>query len=482
MASPRVGRYWKRTRSSLLAFGLLLLAAVAIFGASQIDQIREFFSQATGEPANIVIDTQAVIGPQPRPWRNLAQGGESFDWQIQPVVPQVRQLQPNYIRIDHIYDFYEIVEGSPGNLTFNFTKLDRILDGIEATGATPYIALSYMPPAISSGDIVAPPQRWEDWQLTVRRTIEHVSGTRNTPNVYYEVWNEPDLFGGWKYYGERNYLTMYSYSARGARQAQASGVQPFKLGGPGITALYRNWFNALAEHAIQNNLKYDFFSWHRYDHDIDQYRTDMIEAQTWLSNYPQLQPTLELQITEWGHDSENHPGYDSSYGAAHTVAAAIEMIGVVDKAFVFEIQDGKDPNGDALWGRWGLLQHQDFGSRSKPRYQALRLLDRLGQERLQLLGKGSWVKAAAAREIGPAAERTSGQVVAQVALSNFDRFGRHAEVVPITFQNIEPGEFTVNVQYLNGRQNQYNIATTAATIRTEVSMPANDVAFVELIQ
>ncbi len=482
MASPTIARYWKRTRSSLIAFGLLLLGLVAIFGATQIDQIREYFSQASGEPANIIVDTQGIIGPLERPWRSLAQGGESHDWQIQPVVPQVRALKPNYIRIDHIYDFYDIAKGSPGNLTFDFSKLDPILDGIEATGATPYIALSYMPPAIATGDIVSPPQRWEDWQLLVQKTIEHISGTRRTPNVHYEVWNEPDLFGGWKYYGERNYLTMYTYSAQGAARAEASGVQPFKLGGPGITALYKNWFYALAKHAAANNLRYDFFSWHRYDHDVDQFRKDMIEVRTWIKDFPALEPTLEMHITEWGHDSENHSGYDTNYGAAHTAAAAMEMVGVVDQAFVFEIQDGKDPNGQALWGRWGLLQHQDFGSRAKPRYHALKLIDQLGAERLQLLGKGSWVKGLAAREVGPAAQRPNGTVVAQVALSNFDQFGRHSEIVPITFQNIEPGQFTVDITYLNGRKNQVQVATDAATLRTEVSMPANDVALVELLQ
>jgi beta-xylosidase len=447
----------------------VVIAAVTLFSVSQLDVVREFLSRATGEPANLVIDTQAVIGPMPRPWRNLAQGGEAFDWQLSPLSTQVAALEPEYIRIDHIYDFYEIVQGSPGNITFDFTKFDVILDQIAATGAKPYIALSYMPPAISSGDIISPPVRWEDWQLVVQKTIEHVSGTRGTADVYYEVWNEPDLFGDYKYYGDRNYLTMYTYAARGA--ANARGVQPFRIGGPGITALYRNWFNALAKHAIDNNLRLDFFSWHRYAHDIEQYQEDMLNVRTWIQDYPQLEPTLEFHITEWGHDSEVHPGYDSRYSAAHTVAGSIEMIGVVERAFVFEIQDGKDPNGQAAWGRWGMFQHQDFGAAAKPRYNALRMLDRIGDQRLQILGKGSWVKAAAARD-------DEGNT--EVVIANFDRRGSHAETVPVTFQNIEPGSYTVTRQYLSGQQNTQNVATTAAVLQISVPMPINDVAFVEL--
>lgn len=469
----RLGSHQNQRRNrALLGGGVLLVVIVGIFiGVSQLETIREFFSRASGEEANLFIDTQAVLGPMPRPWRNLAQGGESFDWRIQPITAQVKTLKPEYIRIDHIYDFYDIVGGSPGNITFDFTKFDVILNDIAATGAKPYIALTYMPPAISAGDIVDKPVHWSDWQLVVQKTIEHVSGSRNTADVYYEVWNEPDLFGGWKYYGDKNYLTLYSYAIQGANRAQVR--QPYKIGGPAITALYKNWFDAMAKHVIENNLRYDFFSWHRYDLKVDQYRKDMSEVQAWVSQYPQLEPTLEFHITEWGHDSNNHPGYDSSFGAAHTVAGAIEMVGVVERAFVFEIQDGKDPAGQTSWGRWGLLQHQDVGGKQKPRYAALKMLDRIGDQRLQLLGKGSWVKALAARN--PAGHT-------EVVISNYDSAGRHGETVPVTFQNIEPGSYTVTKEYLNGQKLVENVATTAALLQTMVPMQPNTVSFVTLMK
>jgi xylan 1,4-beta-xylosidase len=448
---------------------LILVLLISLISITQLDQIREFFGRASGEPANIVIDTQAVLGPMPRPWRNLAQGGEQFNWRMEPILPQVKALKPRYIRLDHIYDFYEIVQGTPGNLTFNFTKFDAILDDIKASGAKPYIALSYMPPAISSGDILAKPVNWTDWQLVVQKTIEHVSGTRKTADVYYEVWNEPDLFGNWKYFGDKNYLTLYDYAARGAMNAR--GVQPFKIGGPAITALYKNWFDALAKYALANRLRLDFFSWHRYSKDLNQYKKDMFEVESWVQAYPQLEPTLEFHITEWGHDSNNHAGYDTNYGAAHTVAGSIEMINIIDNAFVFEIQDGKDPAGQTYWGRWGLFTTQDSGSKPKPRYNALRMLDRISSQRLQLLGKGTWVKAVAAR---------SDEGNTQIVIANYDPSGGHSENVPITFQNIEPGNYSVRTEFLGGRQQTEKVATTAAALRIQVPMGVNSVGFIEL--
>lgn len=469
--STSLKHYQRQSKLKLIfmVLPLLFILIATLIGVSQLQVVRDFLSRAKGEPADIVIDTQGVLGPMPRPWRNLAQGGEGFDWRIQPIASQVKALNPRYIRVDHIYDFFNIVQGTPGNLTFDFSKFDVLLDDIAATGAKPYIALSYMPPVISSGDIISTPKNWADWQLTVQKTIEHVSGTRNTPDVYYEVWNEPDLFGGFKYYGSKNYMTMYEYAAKGAVNAKVR--QSFKIGGPAITALYKNWFDAMAKYVLANHLRMDFFSWHRYNTDVEQFQQDMSNVKTWVQAFPELEPTLEFHITEWGHDSNNNAGYDTNYSAAHTVAGSIEMVNVIDNAFVFEIQDGKDPKGAANWGRWGLFTHADAGAKPKPRYRALRMLDRISNQRLQLNGKGYWVKALASlNDLGET----------EVVIANYDSQGKHGENVPVTFANIEPGNYAITKEFLNGQQATEQTSTTAAVLKTFVPMTPNNVAFVKL--
>ncbi len=462
----------QKKRKTLFAFiGLVILVGGVMAGAWQIKVVREFFGQASGVPASLIVDTTAILGPMPRPWRNLAQGGEDHNWRIDKLTPQVAALKPEYIRLDHIYDFYEIVQGTPGNITFNWSKFDLIIDDILKTGAKPYISLSYMPPAISSGDILAYPVNWSDWQLVVQKTIEHLSGTKGIRDVYYEVWNEPDLFGSFKYYGDKNYLTLYSYASNGAKNAR--GVLPFKLGGPAITALYENWFKAWAKACVNNKWRCDFFSWHRYSNDLEQFAKDVQLAREWVQAYPQLEPTLEFQITEWGHDSNNHAGYDSAYSAAHTVAGAIAMSNRVERAFVFEIQDGKDPDGKNYWGRWGMFTHNDFGANSKARYRGLRMLDSIADQRLQITGLGSWVKALAAKN-------DLGQT--EMIIANFDAKAAHSELVPVTFLNIEPGSYTLNKEFLNGSKQNQQIATDAAILRTEVFMPVNEVAKIKLIK
>lgn len=448
---------------------VLIVALVALVAATNLQQVREFFAEATGEPANLRVNTQAVLGPLPRPWQNLAQGGESHDWDMAPFKGKVAALEPRYIRLDHLYSFYDIAQrGSDGRVTYNFSKLDVLVDQILEVGAKPYLSLSYMPTPLSAdGTVTGQPQDWKEWQDLVRATVQHFSGARGISDIMYEVWNEPDLFGGWKTYGDKNYLTLYWYAHLG--QSQTSGTKPYKFGGPATTALYRNWFEAMAKLKQEQGARIDFLSWHRYSTSITQFRDDFAQAKQWQSELPGLANT-ELHVTEFGPDSDVDPSNDSTLGAAELAAIATEMPGFVDRAFVFEIEDGKDPNGQEFWGRWGVLTHRDFGNKTKPRYSVLRLLNRMEGDQLQVLGKGTWVKALASR---------SGDDILMIVV-NYDHLGRHFEEVPLTFTGVEPGSYLLEISPLNGANRTMPLSTTADTLATSIPMQANSVLFLKL--
>ncbi len=466
-----MARMSARVKLILQLLPVLFIALAGIYGASQLQVVREFLAGASGEPADIVIDNSLSLGPVRKPWRNMAQGGEMHDWRIAPIKGKVAALTPEYIRLDHIYSFYDIVQKDGETLRFDFSKLDPLVDDIISVGAKPYISLSYMPTTVAqNGEIIDLPQKWEYWQEIVRATIQHYSGTKRISGVVYEVWNEPDLFGGFKTYGDKNYLTLYTYAARG--QAQVRGAQPYKFGGPAITALYKNWFDRLVQHAQANNLRLDFFSWHRYNTDVDVFKKDYADAVAWRAQYPEY-ANLELHVTEYGHDSRNHAGYDNNMGAAHTAATSIEMVGKVDRGFVFEIEDGKDPEGKEKWGRWGVLTHHDFGANIKPRYLALRLMNRIEGEQLSLNGNGYWVKALSTRN-GNALE---------ILMTNYDVRGSHTENVPIHIKNVPGGNYLLEITDLNGSSRKVPVATEAESneIRTNVFMGANTVILVRVL-
>ena len=447
----------------LKILGLIVLLVGLVISLDLGTKISRLFSEATGKKATIVVEADKEIGPMPRMWNNFSQGGESHDGMLTAAIKPMQALSPNYVRIDHIYDFYDVVKNENGRLKFNWTKLDREVEAILKMGAKPFLALSYMPPALGS-DITGKPDNWDQWQEVVRATIEHYSGkqNKNIDKVYYEVWNEPDLFGNWKAWGDKNYLDLYRQTTIAADNAV--NVQSFKLGGPATTGMYRNWIEAMFKMVNEEGLRFDFVSWHRYSLNPEQFKKDVEELSRLLAVYPRL-ALKEKVVSEWGLDSENNPGYDDNLGAAHTVASVIEMIGAVAKAFSFEIKDGLNPENKTFWGRFGMISHEDTGLVLKPRYQAFKWLNDLGETRLYLSGEGSFVKATAARK----------NKDVQVYLVNYDKSGRHQETVPVIIKNLLPGNYEMIRESFDGTKESALVKITNGTWVGQVIMPANEI-------
>lgn len=458
---------WKQMRNRKKAIiqivGLAVLTLGLFTSLDLTKKITQFWSRATGKKAEIVVEADKELGIMPRPWNNFGQGGESSDGMLSPTVEAMKAIKPEYVRLDHIYDFYNTVSKENGQLRFNWEKLDKEVDAILKMGAKPFFALSYMPPALAD-NVTDEPRDWGEWQMTVKATIEHYSGTKgkNIPGVYYEAWNEPDLFGGWKIGGAKSYGQLYRQTALAANQA--AGVQPFKLGGPATTGLYPNWMGGLLKQVSEENLRLDFISWHRYSGETDGFSDDVATLTKILTQYPEL-ALKERIISEWGLDAGNNPAYDNQIGAAQTVAAAREMLGIINKAMAFEITDGRDAEGKQFWGRWGLLTHESTGLVKKPRYQAFLWLNEIGETRLKLSGEGSWVRGIAAKKNG----------VIQINLVNFDLANKHQETVPITINNLTPGNYEVTKSEFGGKTTKSQITINQGTWIDQVLLRPNEI-------
>lgn len=426
-----------KKRQLLLFFLFLAFLPVVLF---LVKIGARLWPRAAPIPANIVVDAQGILGPMPASWRALAQGGEDKGQAgIGPVIEKVAKLKPTYIRIDHIYDAYSVVSRDKNELVvYDWSQLDQVVDEILAIGALPFFSLSYMPPVLArDGNPVNEPNSWNEWENLIQATVEHYSGqnNRNLSGVYYEVWNEPDLFGKW-HLGcsawridcdpAKNYLNLYYHTLTGVSRAR--NINLFKIGGPATTGLYPNWISLLLDFCSEKNLKIDFLSWHRYSKDPSVFEDDVEAVDFLIEKYPQF-ATLEKIISEWGSDSENSPFHDGVYDAAHTIAVVRRLLARIDWGFGFEIKDGRSLEGKPLWGRWGILTHEDFGAQPKPRYYAFDWLNKLEGNRLSVTGEGSYVSAIAGK---------TGREIS-VLLVNFDPSERNSENVPLTINNLEPG-------------------------------------------
>ena len=463
----------------LVIFMVILVVAIPLFFYS-----FQYFSRAASVKANIVVNVAKTSGPFPDRWKALAQGGEESGVRmLENVVSPVSGLYPKYIRLDHIYDFYDVVSrDSSNNLSFNFSKLDQTVCDIYHTGAKPFFSLGYMPPTMSDdGSLVGKPKNWNEWTFLVQKTIEHYSSKETVlpcgalenfwkTDIYYEVWNEPDLesFGKWKYAGAKSYSDLYFYSVKGASQAQ--DVLPYKIGGPVTTALYKNWIQKFLDFVAANNLRIDFLSWHHYSKKTNDFTDDIIKLNKWLGEslkYDRYE-NLPKIISEWGYDSEKNPIADTEVGAAHTVASLRNLLNArLELAFLFEVKDGPTLS-------WGIL---NYDGSPKPRYQALKLLNSLEGNQLVVDGEGS--------NVGAIASENEEKIV--LILTNYDESGRNYEAVPVVFKNLDGMSYGLTKKYLDGRlETMLNLQPIDGEIRLEagkaIIMPANTIVALELIK
>jgi len=472
--SRNLGRYIGKIKLTVVQ--LLLLVLVLPLSVYLINQKTDFIKRAymnvTGKNANLIVD---LIGSGElrliRP--DLAQGGEEKGGMFANIITQVRLLQPEYIRIDHMYDFYDIVnKDGDGSLRFNWTLFDQEIRDIQETGAKPFLSLSYMPPSISSGNEVDIPYNWNDWREIIRQTIEHVSGLNGLAirDVYYEVWNEPDLFGDFKMGRGKDYKELYRYAALGA--SDAKNTHPYKFGGPATTGLYKAWFDGLLTFSQENNLRLDFYSWHRYSKYLKDYENDIKNVTSWLENYPRYSE-LELIVSESGFATEVDPGYDNQFSAIHTLglystASAFDAKSNL-RIFSFEVKDG--PGESKYWGRWGLLTHESFGDPvPKARYRAVELMNSLKGVRVPLYGQGDWVKAVAVKD-------SNGY---KILIVNYDPFGGHYENVPLQLVGLQGNRFMMKrTEFLRGKT-EFAIEASGNSWKTEILMKPNTALLLEI--
>jgi len=140
-------------------------------------------------------------------------------------------------------------------------------------------------------------------------------------------------------------------------------------------------------------------------------------------------------------------------------------------AFVFEIKDGPDPEGQKYWGRWGLLTHEQAGGVSKkPKYNSLLLLNRMAGERIKFNGADNNIFGFAARK----------NDTLRIILVNFDIKNKGLRRVFLTFKNLKNGIYSYREIF--SQQPSRNSTETIINhlLRKEIILGANGIVVIEL--
>ncbi|MEV7626517.1 xylan 1,4-beta-xylosidase [Actinoplanes sp. NPDC089786] len=278
-----------------------------------------------------------------------------------------------------------------GILSDSFDTVDAVYDQVLALGYRPVVELGFMPRDLARDPsrtvfayegIISPPADWDAYAAHLRSFVDHLVdryGHDEVARWRFEVWNEANLSVFWSG-TPAEYWRLYDVTSAVLKEKERS----FSVGGPATAAV--GW---IEEQRARDNV--DFLSTHVYG-------TAPLDLRPLADGKP-------LLWTEWGVTATHgHPINDSVFAAAFLLRGMRSAAGRVDALAPWVISDHFEELGRPerlMHGGFGLLT---VGNLAKPKYWALRLLDRLGDVELLVAvtgdGAGSLVEAWATRSAG----------------------------------------------------------------------------------
>lgn len=370
-----------------------------VTGASTVDTV------GGSEPrVRVGVRADKVTGPVHRPWRAVigsehlshllctdTTGGRPIGAELADALRLahtelgVRTVRAHAILGDDL-GVYREVDGRP---VYDFGGVDRVYDRVLECGLRPIVELSYMPRDLARdpsktvfeyGAIVSPPKDWERWADLIRELVTHLVDRYGLAEVRdnwaFEVWNEANLEVFWSGTREEHFR-LYDLTARAVKEVDTG----LRVGGPASAAA--GWLGALLRHVDESGAPLDFLSTHTYG-------TPPLDLRPLCERHGRA--GLELLWTEWGTTPTHfNPIGDDAFAAAfllrgmHSAAGRIEGLSHWVLSDHFE-ELGRPPR--LFHGGFGLLT---VGNLRKPRYWAMALAERLGDEELavSLAGDGA---------------------------------------------------------------------------------------------
>jgi xylan 1,4-beta-xylosidase len=362
---------------------------------------------------SVRVDASATGSPLARPWRPLV-GSEHLALLLRGEGPggrhvgeelaesfriARRELGAEGVRAHAIlHDVLGVYREEGGEPTYDFDRVDAVLDRLLETGLRPVVELSFMPRDLASdpdrtvfdyGGIISPPRDLGRWEALIEALVRHLVDRYGRDEVArwpFEVWNEPNLAVFWSG-SESDYLALYDATARAVKRVDPS----FLVGGPSTAAA--GWVDDLLEHARTTDVPVDFLSTHTYG-------MAPLDLRPVAARYGAGE--LPLLWTEWGISPlHSAPVNDSVWGAPLVARGMRSAAGRLHSLSYWVISDhfvelGEPPG--LFHGGFGLLT---VGNLRKPRFWGLALLERLGETELPAElagdGAGSLVEAWASR-------------------------------------------------------------------------------------
>jgi xylan 1,4-beta-xylosidase len=301
-------------------------------------------------------------------------------------------------------------------LIYSFFNADQICDFLLSIGMRPFVELSFMPTALSSGGDtvfhyrgnITPPKDYDAWETLVRKLVAHWVaryGLSEVSQWFFEVWNEPNQAAFWTG-SQADYFHLYACAVRAIKEVHPS----LRVGGP--ASADNQWIPEFVDFCGARAVPLDFVSTHHYPTDAFGKPGDDTVMQLAASKRSVLRDEAAkareqargkpLYYTEWATSSNPFDDlHDQPYAAAFIVKTVMEVRGLVEGYSYWTFSDIFEENYFAskpFHGGFGLMTIHGV---PKPAYRAFELLHRLGDDILPVEGRHTtvdvWVTRDAAR-------------------------------------------------------------------------------------
>jgi hypothetical protein len=347
------------------------------------------------------------LGPTEIGRMALGQGGLSEEVMWEDRIPEVRTLEPKTIRL-FVQEYFDLL---PERGKYHFETLDRSVDAIRRTGATPILCICFKPRVLfpEVRQEVVEPSDWDEWERLIAQTVAHYR-KRAGRGLWWEVANEPDIgeSGGCPYlFTPESYVPYYRRTALAVLRADAEA----RVGGPALANVRSPILPALLAACEKEKLPLHFVSWHIYSSDPRRIRATVEYVKGLLGKHPGLKP--ETLLDEWNMDLMNPPS-DPRFQPCFILETIRQMKEAgLDHSSYYHIRDWHvtfdtftrfmSPGGTAFMTRWwnrmpqydGLFDYQNV---ARPSYSSFKLLSRLQGERLRLTSTHESVQGFLARD------------------------------------------------------------------------------------
>ncbi len=344
--------------------------------------------------------------PFPHFWKHTVGSGHATlalraDWQKQ-LTRCHRELGFNYVRFHGILsDDMGTLVNENNQLIYSFFNADQIIDFLLSIGMRPFVELSFMPLALSSGsDIVfhykgnvTPPRDYKEWETLIYQLVHHWVeryGLIEVSQWFFEIWNEPNLSAFWKG-AQADYFRLYAHAAQAIKKVDPT----LQVGGPATAD--NAWIKEFLQFCEQNKAPVDFISTHHYPTDDFGKPGDDTIAQLASSKRGILREEVAktkseagnkpVYYTEWSTSSNPFDDlHDMPYAAAFITKTVMEAQGYVKGYSYWTFSDIFEENYFC-----SLPFHGGFGLSTiygipKPSYRAYQLLNEIGEHILPVNG------------------------------------------------------------------------------------------------